>query len=540
MWDRLAKSALIAKTQSIRQYRKLRAKPMLAAFQVLPLLIIIPAVVGRLPLPGYEEFWSAPGAYVYGTRFDSGHEATVLELGRGAAGVLFLLVAYLVLLPKAMGTGAVTDEVDDYLAVVPTTTLAIAELLTYLAFSWRTGGLILLAAAVTFGAGSGSALTTVTIVFAGSVLFVTAVAVAYPIALTLQLTFVRVAVVRENKLIVGGPLVVGMFGVFVSLRESVELLSTVPIGWYADLALISSTAASPVRATVVLIVMPAIVAASVSISPRIGERLWLADDPSQAPSDPTERSQSRTDELLQRVLSRPVAAVVQVTWRRLRREPRALLFGGLLIVLTASAAISVADRFPDGLPVIVAIYGAATVGVGVTLNPLGSEGRALRGTLTTPHGGRHVLTGYALSAAIPGCVLVGLATAAAGSVTELDSLTRVGLVVFGSLLGAMAPILSLGIGVALPQFDGIDTVSNTSMRTPRLEAVFTFSAVIIILGLPAIVGLHGATSVATVGPVSPRVVAVVGPVTSLVLLAGASWLSFRYALAAVRKREVAI
>lgn len=540
MWDQVATSVLIAKTRSVRQYRKLRAKPMLAAFQVLPLLIIVPAVVGRLPFPGYEAFWSEPGAYVYGTRFASGHETTVLELGRGAAGVLFLLVIYLVLLPKAMGNGAMNGETDDHLVAVPATTLTTAELLTYLAFSWRTAGLILLAAAVAFGAGSGAVLTTVMIVFAGGALFVTAVAVAYPIALTLQLAFVRVAVLREHKLIVGGPLVVGMFAVFVSLRESVELLRAVPIGWYADLALISTPAASPVRATVALIAMPVAFIASASISPRIGERLWLADEPSQLPSDPTERSQSPVDGLLRRVLSRPVAAVVRVTWRRLRREPRALLFGGLLIVLTASAGGSVATRFPDGIPLIVAIYGAATVGVGVTLNPLGSEGRALRGTLTSPHGGRHVLTGYALSAAIPGCILVGLATAVAGSMTELELLTRAGLVVFGALLGAIAPVLALGIGVALPQFDGIDPTSTAGMQTPRLEAVFVFSAAIIVLGLPAIVGLHGAPSIASVVDVPPRVVAIAGPVTSLILLSGAGWLSYRYALTTIRERDLAI
>ncbi|WP_137288983.1 hypothetical protein [Natronorubrum halophilum] len=530
---------MIAKTQSIRQYRQLRAKPLLAAFQVLPLLIIIPAVVGRLPLPGYEGIWSAPGAYVYGTRFASGHEATVLELGRGAAGVLFLLVTYLVLLPKAMGNGGLTDEIDDHLAVVPTTTLAIAELLTYLAFGWRIVGPILLAAAIVFGAGAGTALTTVTIAFAGCVLFVTAAAAAYPIALALQLAFTHVTLLRENKLIVGGPLVIGMFAVFVSLRQSIDLLGGVPIGWYADLALISATAASPVRATVALIALPATVAASVSIAPRLGERLWLADEPSPAPSESAERNRSPVDELLGRVLSRPVAAVVRVTWRRLRREPRVLLFGGLLIVLTASAGLSVANRFPNGIPIIVAIYGAATVGVGVTLNPLGSEGRALGGTLTTPRGGQHVLTGYALSAAIPGCLLVGLASVAAGSLTELEPLTRAGLSVFGALFGAMAPVLSLGIGVALPQFDGIDSANNTGMQTPRLEAVFAFTTVIVALGLPAIVGLYGAPSLATGSALSPRVVAIAGPVTSLTLLAGASWFSYQYALTAVREREFA-
>lgn len=545
----LRQSLTIGRVHTTRQHRRLRSQPILYLFQFVPVLFGLVGVVGRLPIPGYSRFWSAPGAFVYGTRFAAGEPFPALSTARGFAGLLFVLLVYIVLLQEAGGDSPTVGDVDHLLLTVPPRTIAVGNLLAYGLFNGPLVGAILLAGSVAFGVGAGSAFATACLLLASVPLLATAVSVAYVVALAAQLAFLRFERLRENKLLLGGPLVAAVAGLFVRFRTSTELLSTLPLGWFADVGFALLTPdASPTNAAAAVLASAGLVGASVVVAARLGERLWLADDPvppaqsahlDGVVGDSTAERRERTgvDRLLSRVASRSAAAAIRVTWLRVLRRPRALLFTAALLGITSSVGFAVGDLFPDAVPLVVALYGAATVGVGVTLNPLGNEGPALPVTLTTPAGGRNVLVGYALSAALPGGVLVGLATLLAGAATTLDSRVQLGLAGLGGVLGVAAAFVSLGIGVALPQFDGVSPTGGGGLQTPRLEAVTVLVLTIVALGMPALAGLYGATGVAALVGVPSVAVVAGGVVTTALAAALAAWLSYRRALSAVAGYE---
>lgn len=534
----MRRSLLIARVRSLRSVREMQSRPLLAALNLLPLLLIAPAVVGRLPISGYESVWAEPGAYVYGVRFDNGEHVAILDVARTSAVVLFTLVAYLVTLPELSSGGMLGDETEDLLVVVDPRTIVLAEQLTYVGFTARLAGIIVLSAAIAFGFGAGSPLATALIVLAAATVFLTAIAVTYPIVLAVKLAFAVVDPIRNNKLLVGGPLVVVLFGLYLAVDDIAAAAASVPLSWYGDLAFVALTpTASAVRALSALLAALILVVLSVPTATLVADRLWHVDvEPSSDESSAVWAS-SRVGRLACRYTSRPVGTVAVVTWRRLRRNPKILLYGGLLVALTASVGIATAERYPNAVPIMVAIYSAASVSVGVTLNPLGNEGTMLPLTLTAPGGGRSMVGGYALSGAVPGAVLVAVATLLSGVYSPLNTSELVGITALGAILGATAPLISLGIGVALPQFDGISAARSSQMYPPRLKAVVSELFVVVGIGLPSVVGLHGSEGLVQTTAIPARVITAAGVGTTLVACIIVGWLSLCYAISAIERYE---
>lgn len=525
----------IFRVNGTRSYRKLRTQPHLLALYLVPLLVLVPAVVGRVPLSGYEVIWDSPGAYEYGTRFSTGERERILELGRGLSGLLFAVVTYFVVLPEVSRNGLLGDEIEELLLVVTPRTIVVAALLQYALFGARLIGVLVIAGAVAFGIGSGSAALVISILLAAALVFVTAVAVAYPIAMAVKLSFVAVEPLQAHRNLVGGALSIGMFALFLWIRDAMELLGALPVGWYADLAFVTSESAASSRAVAVALGTPLVVALSIVVSENVCERLWFADRPEGRSTDSTSGIFG-TDTVFERFESRPDVAAARVTWVRIRRNPRVLLFVGLLLVVSVSVVMGVWNRFPNALPLLVAIYGGATVGVGASLNPLGNEGRMLAVSLTTPRGGTYLLRGYALSAAIPGCISVALVTAASTTVSSLPFGTELAFVILGATFGACIPIVSLAFGVTFPNSGGTPLGRNDTMYPPPLIVALYFSIFVVLVGMPAIVGfsVYGPSALFA----EPVNVALGGTIATIVFLVGASWLSLRYSMLKIQTYEL--
>lgn len=533
----LHKSVRIAEVETRRQFRQMKEQPAVALLNVLALVVIVPGVVGEVPLPGVGTVGAAPGAYAFGAQLAAGEEAAVLEIGRTASVALFVMGIYLVGMAE-IGNEGPQMAIDGLLATVPPRTIAVGRMLVYALFVARLAGVIVLAGAIAFGVGAGSALATGTFLLGGLGALLTAVAITYPVALAGKLAFRRIETLRENKLLFGGPLVVGLFALLLGLRDPASLIQQLPLAWYADLGLLGSVSGtSPLRAVLVTAALPVALIGSALASSRIGEAVWLSDDLQSDTEVSLDREPSNLERFLERTVSPPVAAVTRVTWWRLRREPQVFLFGGLLVVLTASAGITAAERFPNALPYIIAIYGAATVGAGATLNPLGNEGAMLPGTLTVPNGGRHVVAGYAVSASLPGAVLVGAATLAAGAWIGLTTPKLLAVGVLGVALGAAGPVISLGLGVAFPNFDGIDVLDSTNMQAPHLRAVFLYLIGLVALGIPAAAGLSPGAA-GELLPLSDAVITAVGVGATVAAAFGVARLSFGYAVNVVGAYEL--
>jgi hypothetical protein len=329
---------------------------------------------------------------------------------------------------------------------------------------------------------------------------------------------------------------VAYFALFLRARESMAVLGNSPLGWYADAALaFEGAGVDPLRAATVLGAAPIALVALTALSVRVGATVWYGDDPrdreEESPDDGS-TSSGALESVLCRLATRPTAAVTRTVWRRLRREPRTLVFAALPIALTGSVGLEIGSRRPAAVPVIVGVYGAATVGMGATLNPLGSLGAGLPAALTVPHGGRHLVRGYVLSAVVPGVPVVAGASLLGALAVGTSPAGALALAGVAGVLAVTAAVVSMAVGVALPNMEGLRP-TGSGVRPPRLWATTVFLLVIALAGAPALVGVGWADRVAATAGVAPGVVAAVGVVLTLVAAGLLALASYRRALAAI-------
>lgn len=526
------KSLLLVRLRMRRQYRQQKLQPTLIVIQAGLILLIAPAIIGHPPVP--EPLWSAAGAYLYGTQLSAGDGGQTLEGARGIAGLVFLVTVYFVTVRIVSNGHHLEEESEAILSAASPRTVAVSDMLTLAASSVRVLGPLILIGAVSFGLGAGTVSPTITAIVASAVLVLTVVALVYPTVLAVYLLMDVVVGRTYNRSFVTVPAVLLMMMVFLEFRRSISLLATLPLSWYADLALLGHIeAASTANAALALFFVPLAVGASVLVVGRLGEELWLREQARRNdPKRPT-RNRFRGGRRLERIIPRPVFAAALMNWLRISRHPRVFLYGGLLLVLTGSAGITAMREFPESAPLLVAVYGATTVGAGATLNPLGNEGRALKGVLTTHRGGKMLLTGYALAVAVPGGVIVGLAAFGVAMMTDLSAGTRAVFGLLGLVLGFLSPFVSLGIGMALPKFDGTEPTGSTTGEIPRLEAVLIFLLAMVVLAVPAAFSLYDAD---VSGELSSVLLA--GPIATVLLGVTVGWFSFRYAVAAIAGLEL--
>lgn len=528
----IANAVRITSVTLTRKYRRIIDNPTLLLLFLVPIVLLTPAVVGRVP--GYEFLWSEPGAYAYGELLSRGVHDEVVPTARGVSGIVVLTAAYLVILPEINGNGHLGERIEGLLLATTPRTVALAGTLTHFLFAGRILGVLGVVAVSAFTAGAAVPALAVSGVAALTLAVATGVAVAYPFVLAMKLAFLRMELFHRNRALIGGPAVLTMFVLFLWFREALSTLANTPLGWYADLALLPGAATvSAGRAASVVLIAPPLVALSVVITERIGNAVWRGDLP------PTpERSASRGGPVtagLRAVFSRPTAAVAHVIWKRTRRNPGVLIFSGLLAIVTVTSVIGIATTEPDALPTIVAVYTAATLGVGVTLNPLGNEGRALTALMTTPRGPRTLVDGYVLSGSLPGLLLGGTATAAAAAWIGHSSVAVVALGGVGAIIGGSAPATAVGLGVAFPKVEGATLTRAAGTYPPRLAVVLPFVATVVTLGVPALVAATATETVATTVSLSERVVLTGGYLVTCVGAVATAVLVVRFSLSRLRR-----
>lgn len=525
----------MARVHLIRRQRKLRQEPLAFMLLFVPVFFISILVVGRLPIPGYEMIRAEPGAYVYGTRVGDGLDAAILDRARTISVLSFLTLVFVVSFREIRAGDTVSTDVDLHLTVVRPGTAVGAAMLRYVTFVGQFFGAILLLAAVSFGLGSRDPVAGLLIALATASLILTAVSLTYAGSLLVKFGFARSAVLAANRRLVGG---LGLFGFVLALRmarRTGAALGGTPLGWYADLAFLTTMPeAVPTRALAVPFVTALSVAGGFLVARALCEPLWRADAVEQA--DSPEDSGGLVDRLgavLSTVVGRPVAQATMVTWRRVYREPVALMYVVSTGALVYVAASGITAELPNSAPTVVAIYGAAIVGMGATLNPLGNEGVALPTVLTTRRGGTYLLAGQALSAALPGVVLVTGGTVVAGVVTGAPWTVVAPATVVAVTLAAITAPLSLAIGVRFPQYEGVELLSNSGIQTPRPQAVGVLALTLALVGAPALVGMHSPL------PVSRLVGTVVGVGVTVACGVAIGWRSFQFAVERVESFELA-
>lgn len=522
---------LIARVSLRRQYRKVLAHPWLAFLQAFTLLFGVVVAVGRLPVPGYAALWPPAGGYVLGRAVASEGPAAADTTVRGFAGVVFVLTLFLTIL-KETTEGAMDSHVDATLLAAGPRSVAVGGLLwSLLLMGWQFGSLTV-AGALAFGLGAGSPAAAALFAVAGLALLATSVPAGFVAALAVRTAFRRVRALREHRLLVGAPLVIGYFLLFARIRDSIDVLAGTPVAWYADVGLLAVSGGDPLRAAAVLAAAPVVATGMAALSVPLAERLWYEDRPPDPEGGRSATVLAGEGGPVSWIATRPTRAVARTVWLRARRAPRALVFAAFPLALVASAGVEVVARRPAALPVVVAVYGAAAVGMGPTLNPLGAAGGGLSAALTAPDGGRHLVRGYALAAALPGAPLVAAATLVAGLAVGLSPGGALGVALLGGSLAVAAAPVSLGVGVAIPNLEGLRP-TGTGIRPPKLWATTTFLLAMAAVGLPATVGIGWGGAIAAAGGPAGPVVAGTGAALTLAFAVVAGVVGYRRAMDAI-------
>ncbi len=524
----LRRAGLVARTNLRRQYRTARAHPWFAFAYLFSLAFGLFVAVGRAPVPGFAG-WPYPGGYELGQRFAAG-DAAVVGRVRGFGGVLFVLLALVTVLKEATDS-AMDTHVDTLVLAAGARSVAVGGVLWSLLLTGSQFGVIVLAGGAAFGVGAGSAPVGLGLALAGVCLLVAAVPVGFVTAIGVRLAFQRVPLLREHRLLVGTPLALVYFGLFARARASMALLSDSPLGRFADPGFALVGAVPPDRAAVALGLAAVSAVGGTALAVPLSARLWLGDDPREVSESTTETDRTTGERRLDRLVGRPVAAVTRSVWLRVRREPRSLLFAAMSAALAGTVAIELAGRAPAALPAVVAVYGGATVGMGATLNPLGAAGVGLPAVLTSADGGRSLVQGYALSAALPGAPLVAGATLVAGLAIGLPTVLAVATAALGATLAAVGAVVSLVVGLAVPNVEGLRP-TGSGLQPPKLLATTAFLLVMATLGAPALAG------VGLAGDDPTLVGALAGVATTAVAALLVGVVAYRRALGAVTSYRI--
>lgn len=506
----LRRSLLLARTETIRSLRKNASEPWRGLAQALLVTFTVAIAVGRLPIPGYRQVNAAPGAYVVGRRLAAGEAVGPSVRGAFALGVVLLTLMYG--LRTAVRPGWREHEAG-VLTAVPVRVAVVGEYLAKVAHATVSFGPALVVGSVALTAGSGSAAAGGTMLVAGALAVLTAVALGYLAGLGVLVLFRQSAFAREHRTLVGAPLAAGYFALFVNVRTTLSVLGGLPAGWYGDLA-VAGVAPGP-GAVPVLVASPLVAGTALAAAVPAAEGAWLADPPSggATTAEEVESAESDAGATLLAPLSRPTRAVVRAVWTRLRREPRALLYVAFPLALLLSVVPELAGRIPHGPPLLVALYGSWAVGSGATMNLLGNEGVALPAGLTAPNGPRTLVRGYVLAALIPGVPAIAACSALVALVAGSPPVVVVGVALLGAGLAVGAAGVSTAVGTLLPEFDGLSVTSGSGgLRPPSVYAISLYSAAMGLLGAPAIVGLLAGGSGLVLGPLATVVCSLVATV----------------------------
>ncbi|WP_436909270.1 hypothetical protein [Halosimplex marinum] len=519
-------AVVVARTALRQTYRRVRESRRMTGF-----FLVIPVFFG-LQVSGLV----GPGAYDLGRRFAAGEVAPVVARLRGASLAGLVLLALMGTLGAAGGNSECKDRYVTFLTATSTRAVAVGSVVRQTAVWTALFWPVALAGAVAFAVGAGEPVAAVSLVAGSLCLFVVAGVATAPVGFAARWVLDGYGLSNGARFGLG----VGMLGLFYLVlftREAVgAALEATPLSWAGDLLLLTvpGAGASPYLAGGFLLASVGVVFASLAATVRLAEAVWYGDralggDDEEADDPPASATPVR--DVLASVVPRPTAALVETTWRRTKRTPKALwyvypaLFVGLVTAeqLVYSGPFSTAMYAP-----VVAVTGALAAGSGFTLNPLGTEGDALPGLLAAGVAGETFVRAKAYAVVLPALPLVvGAALGTAIGVGVPSPLVVAAVGVFAVALAVAAPLCSLAVGVHYPPGD--EGLLGEDVQIPNKSASAAYTLGMVAVAAP---GFGALGSYARPNPADPAVVAA-GVCATAVLAAVVSWWGYRHAVAKV-------
>ncbi|MDS0260963.1 hypothetical protein NDI56_16295 [Haloarcula sp. S1CR25-12] len=476
---------------------------------------------------------------MFGAEYAATGQFTALGTARGVAGMAFLVVLFFVVTRELRGGERAGIDEEMNLLLASPREIVVAKLLMHTGTAVRFVGTVLAAGSISFALGAGSPVVALGLLAGSALLIVSAVAVAFPVAVGTQYSFKRFESVRKRRRLLGGTLTLGFATMFVMARRAVLTFSSFPLGWYADLGFILVTdAVSLTHSFVVVAILPLALAFNLTVVSRIGELSWLTEPGGDGLGTETRSSDGIEPKAVEMVVSQATAAGITTTWRRVYRNPNVLMYSLMFIPILGVAILPVLNTAPSVGLSMVAITGAAIVGLGPTLNPIGNEGAFIQVPLMTPQGCRHLLAGLICAVALPGVLLVSLATVIAGILLDVSVSVVAGSVTIGVILVIVSSVSSAAVGILFPQYEGTSIVRNRGMQAPQTEAVMIYLLAIFGLGLPTVYGLQMVPYISTATGISQPLTTLSVLVVTALAAAIVSVGSWRYGLGKLQALEI--
>lgn len=470
------------------------------------------------------------GAYDLGSQLAAGETGVAGEVRTAA-------LSGLVLVSIMDALGAASDAKYKhhrvaFLTATSTGAVVVALLARRVVASLALFGPALLAAAIAFAVGAGDPAAAVSLAV-GSLWLVAAAAVwTLPLGLAANWLVAGYDLSGNARLGLGAA-VLGVFYLALFGRRVVAaVLAVTPVAWVGDFLLLTvpGAGADPLRAGAFALASLAAVTVAGAACVRLAAAAWYSDPAFLDEDDDAEAKalpEFGDHPLLRVVQDRRTASLVAVTWRRTRRTPKTLfyVYPSAFVGLVMAEQLVIHGPFSPALyPAIVGFAGAAAVGSGFTLNPLGTEGDALSTVLTSGIGCRRLVRGKALAAALPGGALVlGLAVAL-GVGFAVPAVVVAAAVPYVLALVALATLFSQALGVHYPpDHEGL---LGGGVKVPDKSASLVYSLGMIAVAMP---GFGGLAQYALGGPLDPLVL-LLGVGTTVAAALALAALSYRHAV----------
>lgn len=401
--------------------------------------------------------------------------------------VVWLFTAAM-LVADAVGSNGDLDHDGHYLTVRPTADVAGGKVVGAAAKFAGFVFLPVLALYLGLSLGLGTPAPFVGGVAAATVTVASAAAVGYPVGLALKGAIRRSTLLTRLKPVLGAGIGLAYFAVmltgeFTTVVEAFRpALRAPPLGWLADLSLVTTPEVAPAAVGVVgaLALGVAVTTGGTLLAVSAARYAWSADRSvtTEAEDEPTIAPDHAVDRLLGAVTLAPATrGVASTALLRVYRSPLQLVF----VAFPLLAAIPVGDRIlasgtvPWYAPWLAVWYGAWAAGAALPLNPLGSQGSALPSLLTSPADGRHAVHGYVVATAVVAVPITVLAASLLAGAAGYAPAEILGVAAAAAVAVLAASVLAAGVGSVFPRFEAVDFAGSRRAVPPSKVAYGAFS-----------------------------------------------------------------
>lgn len=420
------------------------------------------------------------GAVAAGARFSAGADAPVVTLARaqvvawvGSTTVLFGL--------RAVERSGTVDHADLLLTTVRpralATGLVLAEYLRILAVFLPPLALVVGA----FAAGAGTPALVPAVLLGMLPLLALALLAGFTVGYLLRLGYRRVAGNRVSGTGLGVVVAVTV-GFWLHtlvpqnpfrLVRSLEPLSVVPLGPYADLLLLASPFAVSlgVESAVAVALLVGTGGLLLATTWQLAPRVWYAD-PLVTGDDAARERRLGTGGVPSALADRPTLRLVWWQWLRGVRAPSQFVHLTYFLFMSFPVVqLAVSNPRSPLLPIVVGALGALLAGGTFGLNPAGMEGSMLPTVVTSPTPVRALVHSRLLAGLllwVPPLLLAVAGLGWYGRLGPAETLLLAGVV---PLLASFSCTFALAAGLFAPRFETVAAFGDIEAPTPTTVAL---------------------------------------------------------------------